>query len=1221
MRSLPPQASADTAEYAIKYAGKNDQQDGNVAVVESVQQLSQRYQDHTTKDGTRPAAGGGGSAAERGKWALAHACNAAHGSMTLPMTLAVSLASGTPQALESHQYRVHDLRLFQKLLMPSAPDLRDVPITVTPELVLPRPPAGAAAGPQPMDLDTDSSDADGSDADSSDGEGDLAEVASAEATTDGSSGEEEETGEEEHDWWNEGRPLTDAAGDDDPEQGAGGGDGAAPARPAPLPMVDARTDYLHRGPALASLSAVLLSMWAYKVRLLAEEVRALDAAEEQRLPPPPVSGMRLGPGHPQYRTHRWALRQHPFLVQPISEFPLRPVDDAPAAVREAFAAWALGNFGVYQTDGSGGPSLKGPLWPQYLALVDPANASDAARIAQEFLRNAQSRAQTRLRGDERRAQLAAEQPEPGSAAEALQRLMPELSTLGTHAADSEDLDDDDPDAAHAAADTELAMRLLAGDTSAADVPLADAARSSACAAFSAQPCRADHYAAEAVRMFPPLNLAPTSGDAGDAVPLDAQQAQQAAAAPGGAPTVQFAVSQDLLDGVRQQQAARQAVVLNPPVGVDPARVDGAGTPQLTFTRHANGEAAAVLTTIGPDGSRHSALCPAGKGPAFVLCAWADRPSPEDAADLFSLSPDQREPFLLLAYTLLAEVQGKRCAPVNAILTGDAGCGKSRVVIAFLWFAFQHRASKLIAVAAYMWKAAMNVTTPSSTAVSTTTLFALGNATSFRGNKRGDGLSQASFAAAAEHLHGRRFIIIDEYGVLGLLHFALCCITAQSVSAVHHGPTTAPMGHFHSLLAGHVAQHVGPSAAPMYASAERPTPAQVEAQQGSRQAKRDALMARGADLLRQYDKVFYLTTQHRRNESTAAGPGAQLQRVAHLWDGLGRSTRTQVHDAVCALNDKAAEDLDPTQRVRVVVLRHLVQLYLNRRLAEREAQRLQQPIYVWRCVDTLKDGSAVPPSLAEALENASYDRTGKVPTYGVFFAGMLFCFTDSKAPALYRITNNDGEMVSLLPHPLEPGPLPTAPGTVHALRYVPQGIVVRPDGPPLGRIVRIEEDAGLCVPDGCMVMFPGTATFRFPEPGGDGRLITVHRWGIPLGDGYAVTDYAAQGASFGLAKWLIHLNPPNGRGGTMARASVFVMLTRYGGWDTLALLCRLWRTGDEVARKRVINILVEKARRDNHLAAELERLQDHARTTRASFQQLLDAAVKEAAGWKTAQGNR
>ncbi|PNW87689.1 hypothetical protein CHLRE_02g142907v5 [Chlamydomonas reinhardtii] len=98
----------------------------------------------------------------------------------------------------------------------------------------------------------------------------------------------------------------------------------------------------------------------------------------------------------------------------------------------------------------------------------------------------------------------------------------------------------------------------------------------------------------------------------------------------------------------------------------------------------------------------------GAEPPYVLCPEDSQPTPEDTARLWNLSDDQQQAFMLYAQLLLAEAAGVRQPPVCSVLTGKAGSGKSRVLQALLWFAYQHRCESLIALVSYTWRAALHV---------------------------------------------------------------------------------------------------------------------------------------------------------------------------------------------------------------------------------------------------------------------------------------------------------------------------------------------------------------------------------------------------------------------------------------------------------------------------------------------------------------------------------
>jgi hypothetical protein len=103
-----------------------------------------------------------------------------------------------------------------------------------------------------------------------------------------------------------------------------------------------------------------------------------------------------------------------------------------------------------------------------------------------------------------------------------------------------------------------------------------------------------------------------------------------------------------------------------------------------------------------------------------------------------------------------------------------------------------------------------------------------------------------------------------------------------------------------------------------------------------------------------------------------------------------------------------------------------------------------------------------------------------------------------------------------------------------------------------------------------------------------KIVNVRRFGMNLSDAYAVTDYYCQGVSFKLDAWLAHLNVPP-TGGGLRRPAVFVILTRWGAWEDVTLLCPLWAVGDGAGREKVIDQFYELACLEPDLRKELDRL--------------------------------
>ncbi|KAG2446936.1 hypothetical protein HYH02_008091 [Chlamydomonas schloesseri] len=147
-------------------------------------------------------------------------------------------------------------------------------------------------------------------------------------------------------------------------------------------------------------------------------------------------------------------------------------------------------------------------------------------------------------------------------------------------------------------------------------------------------------------------------------------------------------------------------------------------------------------------------------------------------------------------------------------------------------------------------------------------------------------------------------------------------------------------------------------------------------------------------------------------------------------------------------------------------------------------------------------------------------------------------------ALHRCTSSPCVGVLLLLHDLEPPP-PDTPG-VHVLHYMPKGIIVHPCGPTLGAVCPAAAGGEVLVPPDCILVAAESHTFKVPY--GDSRVRITHQ-GIPLVDGYGLTDYAMH----------VHLLSP------------------------------LWKPGDTAGRLDVMQHFLFLGKRDPALAAELDRL--------------------------------
>jgi len=103
--------------------------------------------------------------------------------------------------------------------------------------------------------------------------------------------------------------------------------------------------------------------------------------------------------------------------------------------------------------------------------------------------------------------------------------------------------------------------------------------------------------------------------------------------------------------------------------------------------------------------------------------------------------------------------------------GQAGTGKSELMKAAIWYAFQHDMASFIGSASFMWKAALMVHKPHCPAQSTHSFFGI----PYKKGKKAEreiGSSKRSLDA----FHGDiKLLFLEEAGTTGLCHLAVRCM--------------------------------------------------------------------------------------------------------------------------------------------------------------------------------------------------------------------------------------------------------------------------------------------------------------------------------------------------------------------------------------------------------------------------------------------------------------
>ncbi len=366
-----------------------------------------------------------------------------------------------------------------------------------------------------------------------------------------------------------------------------------------------------------------------------------------------------------------------------------------------------------------------------------------------------------------------------------------------------------------------------------------------------------------------------------------------------------------------------------------------------------------------------------------------------------------------------------------------------------------------------------------------------------------------------------------------------------------------------------------------------------------------------------NEVYRFKTQHRMAQDA---DGRFLQTCC---EPFKEPTPTrQAIAAVCdALQAATPTDFSPILKEcpKVVVLRHSIRQKINRYLAVNHAnQGFDAPrrLVVWRSYDVLEIPNYQPcalsmfPALNAAVAEAPGKKTGGIEAWCYFFEGIDYVFIDSERPEIGRAKNCWCTGVKIVLDPNEPVDDPTRP--YRLLSFPPRAVIVRPHDMDVGTTCC--DDEGL-VPPGCIpvmkvnlrtgIDLPLPIPYTIDTPSGPVVLTSVHikRSGIPLGDGYAVTDYFVQGMTFGMKPWMVHLTPTPDHclgddDGNLQRPGILVTLSRHPLWSRVRPIAPLWTHAAE--RESVINTFANAATMGADLVAFLARLEQQGALTHMKF---------------------
>lgn len=242
-----------------------------------------------------------------------------------------------------------------------------------------------------------------------------------------------------------------------------------------------------------------------------------------------------------------------------------------------------------------------------------------------------------------------------------------------------------------------------------------------------------------------------------------------------------------------------------------------------------------------------------------------RPTIAQTATLYGLDHEQLLPFVLAAEKLLLGSLDKPLPPLRLALMGKAGTGKSKVLTALLWLAFQHDKSQSIAVLSYTWRAVLHISTRNNMGVSTTTFFGIDM---FSKDLRiTDKDLQKLYGNLNPEVH---FIFVDEIGFIDCHHFSSMhegAVLASSSDGRLPSSLNDAFGRFDMLCTGDFLQHQPIGGEPLFSpllTVEQilRVPAGLTPKSMLKRKHRMDCEQAGRLAWRQFDDVIILRNQHR-----------------------------------------------------------------------------------------------------------------------------------------------------------------------------------------------------------------------------------------------------------------------------------------------------------------------------------------------------------------------
>jgi len=299
---------------------------------------------------------------------------------------------------------------------------------------------------------------------------------------------------------------------------------------------------------------------------------------------------------------------------------------------------------------------------------------------------------------------------------------------------------------------------------------------------------------------------------------------------------------------------------------------------------------------------------ANKSKAYILWPDNSKPSIKDAADTWNLTDDQRLPFFALATTLSAHLQGEDPPQLRMLVSGEPGSGKSRIILAFLWYAYQMGASNMIAVMAYTWRAALHITSPTHADVSTCNFFGLLTSS----GSIGQPLRSRVETNLEEPLWS---LLIDEISFFSGGHL-LTCETSAAQAMISNGRTSRladAFGGLHVITFGDFDQHQPPHGLPLFC---HPKPCETLGTGGQALQRQHE----GRRLWEKFDTIFFLQQQHRFGANNPQQPNSGIHATTKITPHYQGASATLLRSLAHSSSRRHREIFAPIQNKQLLAWR-------------------------------------------------------------------------------------------------------------------------------------------------------------------------------------------------------------------------------------------------------------------------------------------------------------